>query len=402
MINDKYIDIKSDYIKIVKKGEHLPTLVAFTNAGVPKGKFKPYKAILNVEANIIFLNDKNYRWYTGGIDGLTDNCENSAVKIVEMAREIGNGKVYTFGSSMGAFGATLYAMLGNADGCLAFSLESKLGYEGSRSSRSKYIMENKNIIKYNDLKLLIQEKKVPLTLFVPENDESDLFGAHHILHLENIKITSIRGSEHPGLQLFQNGDLEKLVNEYVRNGSIISSYQRRGTIFENPDCIPEIYNIFRKKNSLTKQDWLNSLLELSQQWPTVPFIQLRLGEAYYANGHPQGAELSWRKTIELSDYQYEAYVKLGSLLRRKGQLKEALSLIEKGIEINPLFAHGYANLGLVYFDLQQFDLAEKFARKAIEINGGNIGFQKNLAKILVESAKIKMTEANDIYLKLTK
>lgn len=407
VIHDELIELNSEYIKIEKRNTDWPTLISFSNAGVPKGKFKPFKAFQNVKANIIFLNDKNYRWYLEGIDGLTDDCESSAKKLVEIAKTIGNGKVYTFGSSMGAFGATLYAMLGEADGCLAVALESRIGYEGSRSSRSQHLNAHKSQLKYTDLSTLIEEKKVPLTLFVPENDEVDLLGAYYILNLPNVRVISIQGAEHPGLQVFTSEDkedmtLEQLINEYTSCGGIVSDYRRKGNIFNTPDAIIDVYNAFLKKSSSTKQEWLQNLIELSKKWPDIPLISLRAGEAFYANSNPNEAEKHWRHVLHLSEFQYEACAKLGALLRRKGQYDEARVLIQKSTVINPLYSYGYANLGLVYFDLKDYNSAEKYVRDAIKINPENVYFKKHLANILMESAQQKIAEANTIYQNLTK
>jgi len=62
------------------------------------------------------------------------------------------------------------------------------------------------------------------------------------------------------------------------------------------------------------------------------------------------AEIHYRKAIVLDSNLYDAYLNLGILLKRKKQHKEAQSLFEKSLALNPNNANIHRSLGIVYMN----------------------------------------------------
>lgn len=383
----------SVHIKILEKGKTLPTVISFSSVNTPPGRFKPYRIVEEANANIIFVNDHLNRWYQDGITGIADDAEAAAKYLTKLARGIGDGRVVTFGTSMGAYGAMLYAALGEADGCLAFGVESVLGMDGSRSQR--YM--TKPINNY-DLREKLLGSNVPIYLYSSECDEVDLISAYRLRDVNCVRNITVKGIEHPSVQVFDlDGSITDMISYFAHFGESIKDFDRKGDILEEDSVlIKELYECYKLKINNNVDSWLSRTMELSRKYSKVPLIFLRLGEAYHKKGNALEAEAAWRRAIELCQYQFEAHAKLGALLRRKKELDEAEYHLKRSIEINPYHPYSFHSLGLLYLDKGNYQLAETNLRKATSLNRGNRDFKKSLAKCLIEESKVKMEEANKI------
>lgn len=386
----------SDYYQIVLRDKKFPTVIAFSSVNTPKGRFKPYRIIAEAKGiNIIFVNDSGNRWYQHGITGIADTSSEAAHLLVAEARRIGNGRVVTFGTSMGGFGAALFAALGGADGCLAFGLESLLGLPGSRS---KQFMPPQQAVPYPDLLPIMESAKVPTTLYTSETDEIDLVNAARLVDLPNVTAISIRGMEHPGIQIFDlDGSVSTRITSFAQAGSMPEGFSKQGAILLQPALIEALWESFQLKVvTKDKSKWLEQIRSTADLWPVSATAQLRLGEAHYANSNGKGAEQAWRKAIALCPYQFESLTKLGNYLRRKKQIDEAKLLLLRAIDTNPWHAHGHHALGLLYAETNQLAKAEHHFRKAISINRGNKDFRRSLGELLIRLSKNLQQEGQEL------
>ncbi|WP_287020666.1 hypothetical protein [Cobetia sp.] len=136
----------NDYILFVpgtdKKNN---TVVAFSAATVPKGKFSFSNLFSNKSFNTILVNTSNNNWYNGdGNSALT--CKQYAKAITDLIEDNNlTGSIIALGGSMGAYGAINIGKLINADTIIAFGLEHKLFMHGSKSEKY-YIEKNLKII----------------------------------------------------------------------------------------------------------------------------------------------------------------------------------------------------------------------------------------------------------------
>ncbi|RYJ18385.1 hypothetical protein C5Y41_14610 [Rahnella variigena] len=386
---------KNDYIKIVSVNKSLPTVIAFSSVNTQKGKFKPYKILLSSGINIIFVNDCGNRWYQNGIEGLSHSSEVCALELVKKAKEIGNGKVITFGTSMGAYGALLYCALGKADGCLAFGSEPELCLPGSRSEQ--------HILKgfshpYPKLNPVLKDNDSKIIIFSSEIDEIDLMNSYSfcINNIPNVKNIIISGMEHPSVQVF---DMNNTIGDIIKNFSITldidSPIPRESSIPPNSSLIPKLYkSVILKKNN-ENASWLNSLEKLNLDFPKTAVVLSKLGEARLRNKDEVGAIEAWLECINISNYQFEAHAKLGAIQRRNGDYDDAYANLKKAITINPFGAHTYHTLGLLYQNKENFPLAEINFRKANSINPGNKPFKDSLYKFISDDIQRKKAEINN-------
>lgn len=107
-------------------------------------------------------------------------------------------------------------------------------------------------------------------------------------------------------------------------------------------------------------------------------------EDYYKKGLLVQAEAKYRALLESNPNMYEAWLRLGNIHARTGQLEAAILAFEKCVEVAPQQVRGWNNLALVRVmqatevvkeglrvtdtkDVQQLKLIELF-EKLIELN----------------------------------
>ncbi|WP_339545153.1 tetratricopeptide repeat protein [Pseudomonas sp. RA_35y_Pfl2_P32] len=369
-----------DFCKVLIRGKHLPTVIAFSSVNTIPGRFKPYKAITKSESNIVFVNDCGNNWYLKGIEGFDEDFIEAAKKIVEVARQVGNGFVMTFGTSMGAYGAMLYAAVGGADKCIAFGPEVILDLPGSRSAQHK---NRKAKLSFSDLSYYIENSDCTYDVVVSESDEVDLINAISMFSLNNVKVSTVRGAEHPGVQAFDYElGIGNVIDASIGGADLVAPQGRGGAVLENSELVKDLWislNLKREKNYLACLDYL---ISLAYKHGESSLYVLRLGEAYYRNGMLEKAVECLKVSVELDGFQYEAHNLLGVVLRRLERHEEAEHYLKEAIRITPMNPFPYHNLGLTYMEVGLLDLALESCEKAVSLNKGNPNFIKTVNEIM--------------------
>lgn len=101
-----------------------------------------------------------------------------------------------------------------------------------------------------------------------------------------------------------------------------------------------------------------------------------LTEAQYALGHFHlimdwdwpAAEIALRKAVAIDPNNALAYLFLGHLRSQAGDQVEALDLVRRARELDPLFSHTFALSSQVAFQARDYPSALEFARQAVAIN----------------------------------
>ncbi len=100
-----------------------------------------------------------------------------------------------------------------------------------------------------------------------------------------------------------------------------------------------------------------------------------LAEAYATNGflltfhewNWQDAEVHFKKSIELNPGYATAHHWYATLLAIQGRTDEAKSEMRRALEINPMSYNFLADLGQLHYFAREYDKAEEYCRKALEI-----------------------------------
>jgi tetratricopeptide (TPR) repeat protein len=101
--------------------------------------------------------------------------------------------------------------------------------------------------------------------------------------------------------------------------------------------------------------------QLSAAWNTLGTI------AYQERRFDSAAEC-FRQALAHAPDSYEPLVNLGGVLINLNKLEEARSFNERAVGTCPNDALANSQLGITYFELSRFDLAEKYLARAVEID----------------------------------
>lgn len=105
--------------------------------------------------------------------------------------------------------------------------------------------------------------------------------------------------------------------------------------------------------------------------PGEPRAWLALGLAYFRSGDFAAARPELVKAAAQAPTSAAAHYFLARIAREENDLREALRLVDKAVEVFPGYADAHAERGLVLFRLRRFDEAEKALRRSLEIDGDN-------------------------------
>jgi len=95
------------------------------------------------------------------------------------------------------------------------------------------------------------------------------------------------------------------------------------------------------------------------------------GTDYLASGNNELAIVELQRSVQLNPLFAEAYFNLGNACGNAGQVQQAIACLEKVIKLDPGHVRAYANLGLInYFVLQDFQQAITYLNKAIQVDPG--------------------------------
>lgn len=389
----------NDFLKLKFISSSLPILIAFSSVNTAQGRFKPYKIPYDSNVNVIFVNDEGNNWYLNGIPGLSDSVEESSMLLVKLAKSIGNGQVVTFGTSMGAYAAILYAILGGADGYIVFGPEPELLLPGSRSEQ--YLKEQTKANVY-DLRALLSKSTIRNYIFLPESDEIDLLFWKYYSDLESLNIILLRAWEHPGLQSMSSSEASRMLTDFARGleinteDYISSEFIRYDKTPITAESISKLYNSYtlRKEGNLTES--LNVLRELDLSFQQTDLFNFKIGESYRRMGDKKHALLHWNRALKIFNKHHGAMAKVSAEYMRSGQLELALELINQAIDLNPYSAHQFNTRGEIYNKLYRFCEAELAYREAVRLNKGNKHFRANLKKFLSSDITRKSIEVESL------
>jgi len=149
----------------------------FKNEIMSKNKFEYYKTRIRRASKHIFIRDVLKQFYAKGINKNIDSID----KVVDFLKTETEGmEVITIGSSSGGYSALIAGILLNAKAVFAFSPIISI-YEDLNTEEIlksfKFVYEGRNYSncsKYYNISKLVDESKVPIMYFYPQDSEFDV------------------------------------------------------------------------------------------------------------------------------------------------------------------------------------------------------------------------------------
>ena len=198
----EYKIIKGNKILIVCFGG-----MALQFGGIIPFEFLNYLSPLYVDiCDLYFFIDKNQCWYHKGIQGITNNIDETVLYINDIIKNGNYERVLFMGVSAGGYGAILFGSLcNNVNNVISFIPQT--------------ILKNPINSNYSNLKTLINKN----TIYLLYGDKSiqDINNTHHILHCENIEnfpnVKVIEGKECNLKKLRDSGYIKNLIDSIILN-----------------------------------------------------------------------------------------------------------------------------------------------------------------------------------------
>lgn len=106
--------------------------------------------------------------------------------------------------------------------------------------------------------------------------------------------------------------------------------------------------------------------------PNLPGVHLDLGRILQEQrGDMDGADREYREEVRVQPENAEAAWRLGSLLLKKGDAKEALPFLQRSDKLNPNMLDTLLDLGKAYVSMNQVEQAAQAFHRITEIDDSN-------------------------------
>ncbi|HZZ78718.1 MAG TPA: tetratricopeptide repeat protein [Gemmataceae bacterium] len=118
-----------------------------------------------------------------------------------------------------------------------------------------------------------------------------------------------------------------------------------------------------------------------------PEVHYGIATACFLLGDTHSSVYHFKEVIRLDPLRAGAFINLGAVYNRLGQLEDALTTLRRGIQLDANRAEGYYNIALVYRQLGQLDMAVNAYREAVRLNPKMYDAHYNLGNIFLEKGQ---------------
>lgn len=157
---------------------------------------------------------------------------------------------------------------------------------------------------------------------------------------------------------------------------------------KNPSEL-EIQNLIKlyQDDQLDEAEKISLLL--TQKFPLHQLAWKVLGTILKKKGRVKEALIINQKTVEINPKDAEAFYNLGNTLKELYRLEEAKTNYKIAIKLQPEHLGAHNNLGIVLKDLDELEEAEIIFKSLVKLRPNNVEAINNLGNILKELRKIK-------------
>jgi tetratricopeptide (TPR) repeat protein len=142
------------------------------------------------------------------------------------------------------------------------------------------------------------------------------------------------------------------------------------------------------------EDAFNKAGALTTKNEDRTYLLFLRGELAERQKHYEPAEQFFRQALELDPNSSMTMNYLGYMMADKGiKLTEALSLVRKAVELEPMNGAYLDSLGWVYFKLGQYELAEENLRHAVERDQTDPTVHDHLGDLYEKTGRIRLAAA---------
>lgn len=144
--------------------------------------------------------------------------------------------------------------------------------------------------------------------------------------------------------------------------------------------------IAKGKNDLAKKCYLKALTLR----PNMPNLHYGLATVCYLENDLETAADHFTEVTRLDPLRAGAFINLGAVYNKLGQLDNAIGALRKGIQLDLNRPEGYYNLGLVYRRKGHLELAIQAYREATRVEPRMADAHYNLANLYLEKGQYNL------------
>jgi pimeloyl-ACP methyl ester carboxylesterase len=327
--------------------------------------------------NVLFLNNGKNEWYQRGIPEFSDSPQGSALAIEKVAKSVGANEIITFGVSMGAYGALLFASMLDSR-AMALGFDSVLRHELSRSAKRMPASVPAN---YPSVRDFIEKSSAKVTAITGDMDFSDLLSMNRIHDLPNVRALTLRGVAHGvGRHIDKYYGLPGVIAKFAEKDEL-PEFEEVGSVHADEGLVR---SIFRSHRRATREDWTGSMIHagraLAKDDTSEP-AHFLMGLSLLKVKEPKKA-VTHLTIVRKSVPRFQpAMFNLAKALRMSGQLDEAEESFKDYLALRPDSAGAHHHLSLIYERKSRYMEATANAEQAINLDPDVLSYHKALARI---------------------
>jgi len=155
------------------------------------------------------------------------------------------------------------------------------------------------------------------------------------------------------------------------------------------------FSILSIKRNMVWGDPIKFFENIQKYEPDSARINNNLGALYYNQDNKEKAEeYYWKATQTTGNSFPQPYFNLGAILQEKGDIRGAIVVFEKAIELDPNFAYPYPNLSVIYASQGNLVKATEYLEKLKELQPQLQRVYYNLALTYIERNDYESTYKN--------
>lgn len=338
-----------DYCRVIQKADAKDVLLCFSAVGVPLGKFNGTRALSSAPFNIIYLNCPK-TWYLNGIPGLGETIEETAQRLKEIIHELpldhSQSRLFSYGGSMGGYGAVMYGCLLNAEKAIATGAEFRLMISGGATIKALRNRISPKLIQDTDLAGVVKQAETQLYLYYGENNYSDLICGLEVADSQNVSLTTLRNFNHslpPYISRIYG--LEAFLAHHVNNRTPFPFQpEASGDLFACPALIKALHSVVQQNEQVIAQQSNRALIKTleaafeNQQLSVNIRSHAAFGISVYQKkrSRPKAAILFCQAAVALNSDNLRFQMRLSKLLLEDKRYDEAIAAASNAIALDNL------------------------------------------------------------------
>lgn len=150
-------------------------------------------------------------------------------------------------------------------------------------------------------------------------------------------------------------------------------------------AVSVFFSVLSVKRNILWGDPIKFFENILKYEPSSARINNNLGYLYFDQGNKEKAEeYYWKATKTAGNSFPQPYFNLGTILQEKGDVRGAIVVFEKAIELDPNFSYPYPNLSVIYASQGNLVKATEYLEKLKELQPRLQRVYYNLALVYIE------------------